>query len=372
MDNLTDRQKEVLEAYNKAGSHRKAAEMLGCSRNAIAQSLNQIKTKSLKGQGTLTPTLTPCEPGFSTKRISTARREDGSIALQWHIQEPEKASLEEIQDHLLDVFSSIKPCKPLPQPKKTLSDLASCYIIGDHHLGMTACSEETGQDWDLEKSEQILIESTQKLVARSPESNTGYLINLGDFLHADDKTNRTPRSGHALDSEHFCKVARRAGILQKTLVELMLQKHKKVEVINVRGNHDPNSGMWLNEVLRAYFLNNKRVNIPQNFHKFLWFTWGKNLVVTHHGDGINWARMHQSVVSNLSKEWGESDYRFGWTGHLHHEESKEIGGMKFERFGVLPPPDAWHSGEGYGSQRSMTCIVLHKTQGLDTRYQVTV
>lgn len=372
MDNLTDRQKEVLEAYNKAGSHRKAAELLGCSRNAIAQSLNQIKTKSLKGQGTLTPTLTPCEPGFLTKRISTARREDGSIALQWHIQEPEKASLEEIQDHLLDVFSSIKPCKPLPQPKKTLSDLASCYIIGDHHLGMTACSEETGQDWDLEKSEQILIESTQKLVARSPDSHTGYLINLGDFMHADDKTNRTPRSGHALDSEHFCKVARRAGILQKTLVELMLQKHKKVEVINVRGNHDPNSGMWLNEVLRAYFLNNKRVNIAQNLHKFLWFTWGKNLVVTHHGDGINWARMHQSVVSNLSKEWGESDYRFGWTGHLHHEESKEIGGMKFERFGVLPPPDAWHSGEGYGSQRSMTCIVLHKTQGLDTRYQVTV
>lgn len=372
----TARQVEALNAVIKTKSHRQAAKLLGISSQAVDGLVKRVLKNA--GEGGYAPKQNlnhPVIPGFATKRVSTAYNKDGDIALQWHIQEAEKQSLEEIQQGLIEAFSELRGrYKTIPEPKNNNKDLASCYNIGDHHFGMYAWSDETGSDdYDTDIAEKLLISATQKLVARSPDSELGVLINLGDFLHANDSTSTTPASKHALDTDgRMGRVGRRAGLLLKSLIELMLIKHKRVLVINSRGNHDPDASMWLNEVLRAYFCNEKRVEIKDNYNKFVWFTFGRNLVVTHHGDKITWAKMHEAVTRNLSKEWGECRFRYGWTGHLHHESSKEIGGMKFERFGVLAPPDAWHSGSGYGSERTMTCIVLHKEKGRDTRLEVNV
>ena len=40
--------------------------------------------------------------GFEAKRVSTAYKEDGSIALQWVIQEPEKRSMKEKLDAMME------------------------------------------------------------------------------------------------------------------------------------------------------------------------------------------------------------------------------------------------------------------------------
>lgn len=371
----SDRQKEVVEARIRCGSNRKAAKELGVSRRTVDQIIQRIESyadtqDSISGELCRGKAL----PGFATKRLSTAYNKDGDPVLQWHIQEAEKQTLEDYQEHVKEVFSDIKPCKPIRAPKRSNSELASCYIIGDHHFGMYAWSEETGgDDYDTEIAEKVLTEAAQKLVARSPDSEVGYLINLGDFLHANDSTSQTPASKNALDTDgRMGRVMRRAGLLIKSLLELMLHKHKTVVLINARGNHDPDASLWLNEVCRAYFHDEPRITIKDNFNKFVWFEFGNNLVVTHHGDKITWAKMYEAITRNLSNEWGKCRYRFGWTGHLHHEESKEIGGMKFERFGVLAPPDAWHAGSGYGASRTMTCIVLHKENGRDTRLEVGV
>jgi len=48
----------------------------------------------------------------------------------------------------------------------------------------------------------------------------------------------------------------------------------------------------------------------------------------------------------------------------------EIGGLHHESWNVLPPPDAWHAASGYGSSRSMTAVLLHKTFGEHSRFKV--
>lgn len=371
----TERQKEVAKAYIKHNGHcRNTAKALGISHQSVSLTIKNI----LRSADEVSPEFDrPSVPGFSTKRISTAKQvefEDGTKGYQWHVQERDRETLEELQDTLKEVFSDIPPCKPIKPPTSNETDLAAFYIIGDHHFGMYAWSEETGgDDYDTDISERLLIDATRKLVARSPASEHGYLINLGDFLHANDSTSQTPASKHALDTDgRMGRVARQAGMLIKTLAELMLSKHKTVHIINSRGNHDPDASMWLNEVCRAYFLNEPRVVIHDNYSKFTKVTFGKNLVVTHHGDKLNWQRMFEWTTRNLGEDWGTCRYRFGWTGHLHHEASQEIGGMKFERFGVLAPPDAWHAGSGYGAARSMTCKVLHKEYGEDITIKVGV
>lgn len=368
----TDRQREVIElSYNKTQSE--IADQLNTSKQNIHEIITRVKRKAAaKGYAPDSNLNHITAPGFDTKRVSTAYNGDGEVVLQWHIQEREKIDYDDMRASIEDSFS-IKPCKLKPIPRKTEKDLASCYMIGDHHFGMYAWGAEAWENWDVNKSYSTLVDVCNRLVSGAPSAETGYLINLGDFLHANDISARTPKSGHGLDVDgRMGKVARLAGLLIKTLAELMLQKHKHVVILNSRGNHDPDSSLWLNEVCRAYFINHSRVRVMDNFRKFIWFEHGKNLVVTHHGDGLKWDRMHQAVVTNLSEEWGRCKHRFGWTGHLHHECSKEIGGMKFERFGVLPPSDAWHAGEGYGAVRSMSCITLHKDEGIYNRQIVTI
>ncbi|TNF08539.1 MAG: hypothetical protein EP323_01265 [Gammaproteobacteria bacterium] len=264
--------------------------------------------------------------------------------------------------------------EPTKAPKDADADLMSCYLIGDHHFGMYAWSEETGgDDYDTDISSELLMQTTRRLVDRSPNAETGVLINVGDFLHANDTTSQTPSSKHALDTDgRMGRVGRLAGLLLKALIHRMLKKHKKVVVINARGNHDPDASMWLNEVVRAYFHNEPRVEVKDNFSKFVWFDFGQNLIVVHHGDKIRRSQMYEAVTRNLSEQWGKCKHRFGWTGHIHHKDAEEVGGMMFESWGVLAPPDAWHAASGYVAERSMTCVVLHKERGEEIRYKVKV
>jgi len=371
----SDRQREVVAAYELHGSSRKAAKALGVSKNAIQATINRLRIKAaLKGDSPEHHLTHPTAPGFTTKRVSTAYGDDGAVRLQWHIQEPEKVALEEIQAGLVQAFSAELRglYKPIAPPKTVDADLLSCYLIGDHHFGMYAWSQETGgDDYDTEIASRILRETTEKLIARSPNSETGLLLNVGDFLHANDTTSRTPASKAELDTDgRMGRVGRLAGELLRMLVIRMLQKHKKVIVVNARGNHDPDASMWLNEVLRAYFYDEPRVEVMDNFNKFVWLEFGQNLIVCHHGDKIKRQQMYEAVTRNLSELWGRCKHRFGWTGHIHHKDAEEIGGMMFESWNVLPPPDSWHAGGGYGAERSMSCVVLHREDGEDVRYKV--
>lgn len=373
----TETEANYLDAVEKHGSNNKAAKALGVNRRSVDTAIARVKKRAALKMWAPEHDLThPAAPGFTTKRVSTAYGEDGQVKLQWHIQEPEKVALEEIQAGLAEAFrAELKGLyKQIKKPKETNKDLMSCYIIGDHHFGMFAWGPETGgDDYDTEISERLLTEATDQLVGSSPASEVGTLVNVGDFLHANDTTSQTPASKNVLDTDgRMGRVARRAGLLLKSLIDRMLIKHKKVLVINARGNHDPDAAMWLNEVIRAYYHQEDRVEVKDNFSKFIWFTYGSNLVVTHHGDKIKRQQMYQAITRNLRDEWGRAKHVYGWTGHIHHKEAEEIGGMLFESWNVLAPPDEWHASAGYGSERSMTCVVLHKEHGEQVRYKVKV
>jgi len=376
----TETEANYLDAVEKHGSNNKAAKALGVDRRTVDQSIARLKKRAGKeGYAPGQDFNRPVVPGFTTKRVSTAKRvtfDDGTEGLQWHIQEPEKVALEEIQAALAEAFrAELKGLyKHIKKPKETSKDLMSCYLIGDHHFGMYAWGEETGSDdYDTDISEKLLVDATTRLIDNAPSSEIGTLVNVGDFLHANDTTSQTPTSKAVLDTDgRMGRVARKAGLLLKSLIDQMLTKHKKVLVINARGNHDPDASLWLNEVIRAYYHKEKRVEVKDNFSKFIWFEYGKNLVVVHHGDKIKRQRIYEAITRNLRDEWGRAEHVFGWTGHIHHKEAEEIGGMLFESWNVLPPPDAWHASAGYGSERSMTCVVLHKEHGEQVRYKVKV
>jgi len=315
-------------------------------------------------------------PGFTTKRVSTAYNMDNEIVLQWHIQEPEKVKLEELIAQFVDGFKDEVTGihTPIDPPSSTDDDLMVSYLIGDHHLGMLAHHSETmGDDYDVKISQNLLENAIDRLVGSAPSGEVGVLVNLGDFMHINDSTSSTPNSKNLLDSDgRYSKTIRAASNVIKRTVLRMLEKHNQVWLVNVRGNHDPDAALWLNEVMRLYFEDDPRVKVFDNASKFIWWQWGKNLVVTHHGDRIKMSNLHGSIVSNLRQEWGESDHTFVWTGHIHHKNQEEFGGALFESWNILAPADAWHSGSGYASSRSMTCVILHKLYGEQGRLKANI
>ena len=367
----TDRQKEILTVFENSTSQQDCANKLNISRSTVKAAIKAVKKKAaLAGVAPDRDVNHRTMEGFNTKFVTSRFDGEGNLQGQYVRQEREKfdldAMLNDFKEGLQGELSGLH--KPVNPPLETLDKLMNCYMIGDHHLGMYAWSKETGDaNYDTDIGVSLLEDAVDSLVARSPNSRHGLLCNLGDFFHSNNIKGETA-GGTPLDTDgRYGRTVKEGVNLLKRIVIRLLEKHEIVTVLNVRGNHDSDPALWLNEAMRMYFENEPRVIIPDNYSKFTHLEFGNSLIVLHHGDKINPQRIYESVTRRLPVEWGRTKYRFGWLGHLHHKESKEIGGMMFEQFNVLTPPDAWHAGAGFGSSRSMTCIVLSEDYGEDSR-----
>ena len=367
----TETQRETVEAVIKCGSHKKAAELLGKNRRSVDKLIKRLERHAaVNGVAPHRDVDHRTMEGFNTKFVTS--RFDGEGVLQGQYVRLERETfdldvmLDDFKEGLKGELSGLH--KPVTAPSETLDKLMNCYMIGDHHLGMYAWSKETGDDnYDTDIGVGLLEDAVDSLVARSPDSKHGLLCNLGDFFHANNNKGETA-GGTPLDTDgRYGRTVKEGVNLLKRIVIRLLEKHEIVTVLNVRGNHDSDPALWLNEAMRMYFENEPRVIIPDNYSKFTHLEFGNSLIVLHHGDKINPQRIYESVTRRLSVEWGKSKYRFGWLGHLHHKEAREIGGMMFEQWNVLASPDSWHAASGFGSSRSMTCIVLSEEYGEDSR-----
>jgi len=373
----TERQKEVVNAVIKNGSATKAAKELKCDRRTVDKMIVRLeKIAASNGVAPHRDLTHQTAEGFQAKRISTAYKEDGSVALQWVIQEPDKQSLQQRLNYMLegikDDLTGFK--KAVKAPAKVNADYLAMYIVGDHHFGMLADSETKldDDDWDVKIASKILLDSTERLANRVGDAEIGVLLNVGDFFHADSSKNETTAGTRVDVDTRIGKTFKLAGRLFQILVEKMLKTHKKVVVINVRGNHDSDMACHLSSCLEIIYDNEPRVEVLQNYSKFIHYQWHNNLFVFHHGDRIKHEQILQTVIKNLDDQWSQSKNRYCHLGHIHHHIAREVGSMHFEHFGSLTSTDQWHSDSGYGAERSMTAVVYHKEHGEDSRVKIKV
>lgn len=372
-----ERQHEIVDAVIDNGSANKAAKVLNMNRRSVDKMLDRLEGKAAKEGVAPHRDLThQTAEGFQAKRISTAYKEDGSVALQWVIQEPDKQSLQQRLDFMLegikDDLTGFK--KAVKAPKKVNSDYLAMYMVGDHHFGMLADSETKFDDdnWDVKIATQILLDSTERLANRVGDAEVGVLLNVGDFFHADSSKNETTAGTRVDVDTRIGKTFKLAGRLFQILIDKMLKTHKKIVVINVRGNHDSDMACHLSSCLEILYDKEPRVEVLPNYSKFIHFQWQNNLFVFHHGDRIKHEQILQTVIKNLDDEWSQSKNRYCHLGHIHHHIAREVGSMHFEHWGSLTSTDQWHSDSGYGAERSMTAVIYHKDHGEDSRVKIKV
>lgn len=366
---------EMVDAYHIAENNAaEAARRLGIPVETLKSRLRMAAARNIRGSGESLGGVTP--PGFIIKGTSTLYDEDGHPRAQWVKTQAEAPEREALVEALHTAFKEYTGTRePLPAPRLNEPDLLTGYMLADHHLGMYSWARETGANYDLGIAKRILFDAMTELVARSPASETALVLNLGDFFHSDSDENRTRHSGNPLDVDtRYAKVLQLGVDLMLMCVDLALQKHKRVVVRCLPGNHDPYAALALTVALAAFYANDPRVEVDTDPSPFFWFSFGNVFIAATHGDRVKPADMPGVMASFKPQEWGEAKYRYAYFGHVHHKSigGGEHHGVVWETFQTLAAKDAWHKAMGYSSGRSMTAITFDRNRGEIFRHVVSI
>lgn len=344
----------------------------------------QRVTEQLDAEGNVRSTSVQAAPegehhealpkGHLISGVSTLFGPDGKIRGQWVKTKNDtsdwSAFWEAAQEHVADYVGLAEPASA---PAAADADLCALYPLGDPHVGMLSWRYETEQDWDLKIAMRAFTEGLDALVSRTPPAEVAYLINVGDFFHAEGDAQVTPRGGHKLDVDcRKAKVARIGFGLMRGMVDRLLLRHSKVFVINARGNHDPEMALMLALWLEAVYEREPRVRVLNAENPYQYVSFGSSLIGVHHGDGAKMDALPQVMAVDRPTEWGAARFRYWLTGHIHHQTRKEFPGCVVESFRTMAARDYWHHQKGYRSGRSLESIVLHREYGEFARFTVGV
>lgn len=376
---VVDSEAKVIRAYLKTGSIVAVASELGVPAAYVRNVLSEAKRKAARRGWSPAHDMTKSVPdGFHVKGVSTyykADKETGELKAggQWVKSQIDQSHKLEL---LLDAAQKIaEPLKGLStrvlRPTQRDKDLLCVYPMGDPHVGMLAWHRETGKSFDLETAERELVTAVDQLVDLAPPAKQALVINLGDFFHTDNASNRTTRSGNMLDVDGRWPKVMAVGIrTMRRVIDRALEKHETVRVICEIGNHDDHAAIVLALVLENFYANNTRVEIDTSPSPFHWHRFGKNLIGVTHGDSVKITDLPEIMAQDRAKDWGETEFRRWYTGHVHHDQTKELRGCVVESFRTLAPNDAWAHRMGYRSGQDMKVDVLHREYGLERRHIV--
>lgn len=300
---------------------------------------------------------------------STLYDSEGKIKSQWVREKTGVIGIEEMIAVMREGFG-VKSGVSEPLDRgvypggESEGDYLTVYAIGDPHIGMYAWGEECGEDWDCNKAEKALLSSVHNLVSRSVHSGPALILNLGDFFHTDTAENKTRKSGNVLDVDTRWQKVMLLGVkMMREMIETALKVHSSVLVRNVIGNHDEQSSIMLSVALSLYYEGNPRVTIDISPGAFWYYRFGRVLIGSTHGDKTKPSQLGPIMANDRSEDWGNTDKRYWYIGHVHHGAVFEYPGCIVESFRTLAPKDAWHAGKGYRSDRDMYSITLHKKWG---------
>lgn len=392
----TDKQWVCYAAYCEEGSGGAAARKLGLDPGWVRQCVRTVQEKALRAgfapvdfrvykvttqfdkDGEVEKTHVQVRGAADQDKIthipdpkkivktSTLFAGDRSVTQQWVLEKPEDVERERLWIEFAEGLAADLPrAAPAAPPVFTLDNLLTHYSVGDHHMGQLSWGAETGGDnYDLKISEQVLADATSYLVASAPASEEAVIGFLGDFTHTDGYAPLTPHGGHLLDADvRFPKIAAAAARAMRNVVDLALTKHGRVRVVITAGNHDPVSTIWLRIALAAAYENEPRIVVDDSPAKFTYYEWGRVLLGWTHGDRLKIANLPAIMATDVPESWGRTLYRYWHTGHVHHDQVKDLVGAKVESSRVLAPNDAYAAKGGYRTPRDMKAMVYHREFG---------
>lgn len=313
--------------------------------------------------------------GQRVKGVSALVDADGRKIVEWIKTRDDGLDPLALAEMLKAAFVNYEPAAiPTPTPD-TDEDRMTLYPLADFHMGMYAWGEEVGENWDIKIAEASIGGAFDELVERSPRSRVGVVLGGGDLLHSDNSENRTARSGHILQVDgRYPKCVMAACRLVVRVIDKALQRHERVVVRMLPGNHDEHTTVAVTYFIHAWYRNEPRVRVDTDPSLFWWMRFGKVLLGATHGHTVKIDKMPQIMAHRRAEDWGATKFRFVHGFHLHHSAKyqTEGEGCISEIHQAPVPQDVWHHGAGFLSGRSVQSITYHHDLGERGRSRVAI
>lgn len=332
------------------------------------RAVRKIKSRAAKKGFAPEHDMTKTAPdGFAVKGTSTLYDADGVKKIQWvKTNQDAERQLELMKEWVQGFLESVPPTDPKPLTHSTHTpDLLSAIFIGDAHIGMQAYQSETKHsDFDVDTACSQLRAAVDYLVDRAEPTETGLLVDVGDFLHPNG-ANGTTFNGTPLSTNlSYHGMMKAAGHVMRYMIDRMLTKFKNVVIVMAKGNHNADPAVGLQIAIDMLYSKEPRVKVLESDSFYHYIEYGNWLLGVHHGDKQKPDNLVSSMARDMSAAWGRTTHRLWCTGHFHKESVRTLPGCKHKVFGALPPPDSWHASQGYLGDGEMEMLTFRREGGL--------
>ena len=253
-------------------------------------------------------------------------------------------------------------------PKPTAHPFAAVISPADLHYGKAGAEAEVDDAYDRASARERLEAATRSLIehlqcyGRPDEVVVGM---ANDWFHIDNVHQGTTK-GTPQDVDGCTWQVISEGVdLAIWFVEAMRQVGERVRVVAVPANHDEFSGLFLLKLLEVRYAGCEDVEVIRSIRQRIYLNYGITTMGFTHGH--HWKK--DMVMKILTEPDPEMLYRtrdrVWFTGHRHHEESKDYGGVRWYQLPSLSGEDRWHDARGHtGSRKSLAGYVLQRDQGV--------
>lgn len=379
----------ITTEYQKGTSISEIAQKVGLHRSTIIKKATSLHLTHPNRNGIITAgrTLTggfQMEPNQSQLDALLAECKENGINTDdvryfWHkskrismfVMAQNRPTYESVRDELI---KEMKRHSPKYKPIKRKRPAGGHLLVidpADVHVGKIAVISETGYHYDIATAVNMVHEGTEGLLQKASGFPIERLMLIvgNDVLHRDNAQNTTT-SGTRQDVSGMWHEAFIAA--RKMYVELIerLRTVAPVDVVFNPSNHDYTSGYMLTDALYCWFHSAQDVSFDSDIIHRKYYQYGKNMILTSHGDEAKFADMPLLMASEKPQMWADTCHRYGYIHHKHHKikhlflAGKDFPGITMEVMRTPSPSDGWHHRNGYvGAPQAMEGFVHHPQAG---------
>jgi predicted phosphodiesterase len=290
------------------------------------------------------------------------------------IYKRERKSLEEDAVKWRDLDFKLKYLKDLPKastkvPKLKLPVAPSPYALvvcpTDFHWGKGGWEDEVGETYNFEEARKRLMEKTESLVSRIPSAPEKIYVGAGsDWFHVDNDQGTTTKGTLQDMCGSPAEILITGCKLAREHIDLMRQI-APVEIVMMAGNHDRHSTIALMMYLSAAYEGCDDVTVTISSFNRRYLVYGATLLGFTHGDGLKKTNGLAGLMANeAKKEWGQTDHRVWFHGHLHHQRLTEKDGCLIVQMPSLAGHDRYHARAGYTtSTAGLAAYLIDEKEG---------
>lgn len=277
-----------------------------------------------------------------------------------------KDSFLEFKEKAIEEMQRYSP--KYPTIKRTEVKDAHCLVVNitDVHIG---------------ENTELSIARCQDALADIVHKSSLFLIDRvifvggNDVIHVDTMHHTTTKGTqlHAQISPQ--EIFTKAKTLYISLIE-QLAAIADVHYIHVPDNHAELSGFHLSDVVASWFRNAKNITFDTSAQYRKCYVYGDNLLAFAHGHGVKDNERPLDIATAFPKEWGSTQHRYCYLGHVHHNKSiiskniKEMNGIEVQWLRSTQPRNEYESLSGYHSKAGVSTFIHHPTKGQVARFNV--